>query len=164
MLNITSKFDPFKGPELESVIHTTKSQSEIWTACYLGTEDAARSFNLSVSIELNGLLDSIALERSIQSLIQRHEALRATFSTDGAYMSIYKQITLDITKIDLSKEAEITKKHALDIYIKENAHFLFDLVQGPLIKISLVKLSESNHIFKKFKYILMLFFSCPVKP
>ena len=145
MLNLNTTFDPFAGPELESVVNTTKAQSEIWIACYLGGEDAARSFNLSFSIELNGSLDSAALDRAIQTLVERHEALRATFSSDGIYMSICKKVILAITKIDLSNEEEIAKKEALDLYIKEDTHYLFDLVQGPLIKVSLLKLSENNH-------------------
>ena len=146
MLKEDINFDPFAGPELESVIKTTKAQSEIWIACYLGGEDAARSFNLSFSVELNGSLDSNALDRAIQKLVNRHEALRATFSSDGAFMSIYKELAIAVTKIDLSNEIETKKKQALDLYIKEDTHFLFDLVQGPLIKVSLLKLSENSHI------------------
>lgn len=145
MLDLNPKFDPFSGPELESVVYTTKSQSEIWTACYFGGSDAARAYNESISMDFMGSLDSIAMSRAIQTLVGRHEALRATFSTDGIYMSIYKQSTIELVTIDLSDLDENTKKQALDQYISEDAYFLFDLVHGPLLKVGLLKLSENSH-------------------
>jgi amino acid adenylation domain-containing protein len=145
MLNVTTQFDPFAGPELECVMYTTKAQSEIWTACYLGGNDAERAYNESVSMEFKGALDSTAMDRAIQTLVDRHESLRATFSTDGIYMSIYKELTIELTNIDLSNLEETAKNKALNQYIEEDAHFLFDLVKGPLIKVGLLKLSEYNH-------------------
>ena len=145
MLNLKTKFDPFAGPELECVVYTTKAQSEIWSACYLGGKDAARAFNESVSIDFIGLLDTLEMEKAIQKLVERHEALRATFSTDGAHMSIYKDFAIELTNIDLSTLDEITKKQAVDQYLKKDVHTVFDLVRGPLIKFGLLKLSEKNH-------------------
>ncbi|POY38673.1 non-ribosomal peptide synthetase [Flavobacterium alvei] len=145
MLKENTKFDPFSGPEIESVVFTTKSQSEIWTACYFGGSDAARAYNESISMEFNGSLDSIAMDRAIQTLVERHESLRATFSTDGVYMSIYKQYPTKITHLDLSNLDEIGKKEGVNKYISKDAHFLFDLVHGPLIKFGLLKLSNTEH-------------------
>jgi amino acid adenylation domain-containing protein len=145
MIDTNNKFDPFAGPEIEKVVYTTKAQSEIWTACYFGGNDAARAYNDSLTMEFIGSLDSIAMNRAIQTLVEQHEALRATFSTNGIYMSILKQLTLELTDLDLSNLDEIAKSEAWDQYLKEEAHFLFDLVQGPLIKFSLLKLSENNH-------------------
>jgi amino acid adenylation domain-containing protein len=145
MLNVDPKFDPFAGPELEFVVFTTKAQSEIWTACYFGGKDAARAYNESVSMEFNGPLDAAAMDQSIQTLVERHEALRATFSTDGIYMSIYKQLTIEVTHLDFSNLDETAIDKALQEYIDEDAHFLFDLVNGPLLKVGLLKISENNH-------------------
>jgi amino acid adenylation domain-containing protein len=146
MLDIETKFDPFGGPEIESIVNTTKSQSEIWVACYLGGEDAARSFNLSFSLELEGALDIAAMNKAIQTLVDRHESLRATFNADGSYMSILKKIEIEITNLDLSHLDENEKKQAVNQYLAEDAHFVFDLVQGPLFKVGLLQLSENNYI------------------
>lgn len=145
MLNENTLFDPFEGPELECVVYTTKAQSEIWTASYFGGKDASRAFNESITMEFDGKLNSIAMDRAIQKLVDRHEALRATFSTDGIYMSIFKQLTTKPAYLDLSNLDDIAKSEALNQYLKEEAHFLFDLVRGPLIKFGLLKLSENNH-------------------
>ena len=145
MLNVNTKFDPFAGPEIECVIYTTKAQSEIWTACYLGGKDATRAYNESISMEFNGPLDTTAMHQAIQTLVNRHESLRATFSTDGMYMSIFKEIAIEPTIIDLSDLEETAKKLATNQYINQDAHFLFNLVQGPLIKFGLLKLTDDSH-------------------
>jgi amino acid adenylation domain-containing protein len=146
MLSESINFNPFAGPELESVVYTTKAQSEIWTACYFGGSDAARAYNESISMDFTGSLDSTAMSYAIQMVVSRHDALRATFSTDGIYMSIYKESTLELVTVDLSDLEEIAKKKALDQYISDDAYFLFDLVTGPLFKVGLLKLSENNHL------------------
>lgn len=107
---MSNKFNPFQGPELESIIHTTRAQSEIWTACYFGGKDAARAYNESISIEFDGLLDYNHLDQAIQTVVERHEALRATFSTDGIYMSIVKKLTIELNHLDLSHLEENDKK------------------------------------------------------
>ena len=52
--NRTVSFNPFAGPKIEKVIHTTASQAEIWIGCTLGGEDANRGYNESVSLILKG--------------------------------------------------------------------------------------------------------------
>jgi len=145
MINENTLFDPFAGPELEYVVYTTKAQSEIWTACYLGGKDAARAYNESVSLEFHGVIDSNAMERAIQKLVERHEALRATFSTDGIYMSIFKKLSIELSFQDLSHLDKTAKSASLKQYITEEGLFVFDLVQGPLIKFGLLKLSDTEH-------------------
>ena len=145
MLDVPSRFDPFAGPELDCVVYTTKAQSEIWTACYFGGKDATRAYNESISIDFTGSLDLNSIEQAIQKLLERHESLRATFSTDGIYMSIFKELTLEITKVDVSNLDDIHKKDTIDQYIKEDINFFFNLVQGPLIKVGLLKISDKKH-------------------
>lgn len=145
MLNINTKFNPFAGPEIEHIVYTTKAQSEIWSDCLLGGKDAARAYNLSFTIEFKGTLDSTAMHQAIQKLLERHEALRATFSTDGVYMSIFKKLSLEPSFQDLSNLDSTAKSASVEQYIYDETHFLFDLVTGPLIKFGLLKLSNTEH-------------------
>ena len=92
--NITVAFNPFAGPKIEKVIHTTASQAEIWIGCALGGEDASRGYNESISLILNGELNKIAIEQAIQNLVKHHEALRSTFSTDGQFMTVFNEFTI----------------------------------------------------------------------
>jgi amino acid adenylation domain-containing protein len=145
MSDLNAKFNPFAGPELDYVVYTTKAQSEIWIDSYLGGKDAARAYNLSFTMEFDGLLDSNAMERAIQKLVERHESLRATFSTDGVYMSIFKELSIELAHHDFSNLVETEKDSSSDRYIKDEVNFLFDLVHGPLIKFGLLKFSNTKY-------------------
>ena len=138
-------FNPFKGPEIVRIIPTTQSQSEIWTACMFGGEDASRAYNESVSLILLGDLNKAALEDSIQKLIGRHEALQATFSPDGRFMTIFDKMPIETFYQDISQLQITQKNKAVNNYLSEDANNSFDLVKGPLLKIGLIRLSKLEH-------------------
>lgn len=146
MLQLETKFNPFAGPEIEHVVYTTNAQAEIWTACYFGGENATKAYNESISLEFIGDLDKNAMEIALQMLVDRHEALRATFSTDGEYMTIYKQIKIELTYKDLSLLDADSCDTVLEQYNDTASHYLFDLVQGPLIKFGLLKVTNTKHL------------------
>lgn len=75
-------FDPFAGPKLIKVISPTQSQLEIWLSCIMGGDDANRSYNESISLKLKGDLNTQAIKSAINTLQDRHEILRSTFSPD----------------------------------------------------------------------------------
>src|SRR5690606_23371183 len=141
-------FNPFSGPKLVKAIPTTQSQLEIWLSCMIGGEDANRSYNESVSLNLTGTLNHGAIGNALEKLINRHEALRSTFSSDGKLMCIHENFPLDLQLIDVSDRslAEV------DVYTKDifgkDADKSFDLQNGPLFRAYLIKLSEGNHILK----------------
>ena len=131
--------------DFESIIYTTKSQSEIWTSCYFGGDDANRAFNLLYALDFDGMLDSHAMELAIQTLVNRHEALRATFSTDGIHMSILKKLPIAINTLDLTNIEKKLQINAFYNYTSEESFYVFDLVNGPLIRVSLIKFSDLKH-------------------
>ena len=94
-------YNPFSGPVVERVVYITQPQAEIWVACQLGDSDANRAYNESVTLTLNGNLNAIALLNALQSLVSRHEALRSTFSTDGRFMTIFKNLKINKDYKDL---------------------------------------------------------------
>ncbi|WOD44518.1 non-ribosomal peptide synthetase [Hwangdonia lutea] len=145
VLNQIENFNPFAGPKIEKVIHTTSSQSEIWIACKLGGSDANRAYNESVSLILKGDLRREALGYALQTLVQRHESLRAVFSTDGSYMSILETSPIQFNVQDVSLSTASKKRETIAEYLSKDAHHVFDLVRGPLIKVGLIKTNELEH-------------------
>jgi len=138
-------FDPFAGPEITKVVHITQAQSEIWTACHLGSENANKAYNLSLSLVFNGELNHAAMQHALQTLVQRHEALRAVFSTDGRYMSIFKDLPIKFDYQDISKYPQGEKENAVANYLQREVNHLFDLVKGPLLKTGLIKIGALQH-------------------
>jgi len=132
--------------DIENVIYTTKSQSEIWTSCYFGGDDASRAFNLLYVLDFDGFLNSQAMDLAIQTLVNRHESLRATFSTDGIHMSIFEHLPINISYLDLSNIEKEGQNEAFENYTNQESCFVFDLTTGPLFRVGLIKFSDEKHI------------------
>lgn len=142
-----SNFNPFNGPEVLRVLHTTKSQGEIWIACKLGGKNANRAYNESISLDLKGEFNKQALEKAIETLINRHESLRCIFSSNGEFITILKELNTPIDFIDISPLSEEEKKNTLSRYAKKEAEYIFDLIKGPLIRFSILKTKNNHHRF-----------------
>ncbi len=143
--NDKSAFNPFGGPPIERVILTTPSQAEIWIACKLGDIDASRAYNESITLVLNGKLNKIAVQEALNGLMERHEALRSVFSTDGRFMTIFKHLNILLDDQDVSTLGDAHKTKFLKDYLAADANYVFDLLKGPLLKVGLIKLSETEH-------------------
>lgn len=141
----STSLNPFKGPKIVCIIPVTQPQAEIWTACMLGGEDANRAYNESVSLILKGDLNIAAIEVAIKELVRRHEALRATISPDGRFMTIFQEVSIEPDYHDISELGETEKNNAIENYLSEEANYIFNLTKGPLLKIRLLKLSELEH-------------------
>lgn len=144
-MQTTIDYNPFKGPVIEKVIPIIQAQAEIWIACKMGGEDASRAYNESVSLLLEGSLDKDALENAVSKMISRHEALRATFSPNGRFMTVFEDIQVALPFLDLSPQDEVTKQKTIKEYLSNDANHVFDLIKGPLLKIGVLKLSDTLH-------------------
>ena len=129
----------------QSIIHTTQSQAEIWTACKLGGIDSNRAYNESISIFLRGPLNEKTLLKAIQILVDRHDSLRSTFSNDGFSIIVSNGMSITVDNRDISSFEDIERDRLLKSYISADANYIFDLVNGPLFKVGLIKLSETEH-------------------
>ncbi|MFH7000352.1 amino acid adenylation domain-containing protein [Flavobacterium sp. FlaQc-57] len=139
------QFNPF-SPEIERVIQTTNSQQEIWSDCIFGGSDANKAYNLSVSLKLKGNLVVDTFERAVDTLVKRHEGLRATFSPDARFMCIFSNVNFEISHNDFSDLPTIEKERSIKALVKEEVNVLFDLVNGPLFRVSLLKVDEFEHL------------------
>ena len=140
--NALSK-EVYTGPPIEKVIPVTASQLEIWLSCYIGGEDANRAYNESISLRLNGPINIDALQKSMQQLVNRHEALRAVFSLDGKTMSVYEQLHIAINYQDYSGLSNGRQYDVIEVFNRADARKSFNLLDGPLARFTIFKLSET---------------------
>jgi amino acid adenylation domain-containing protein len=138
-------YDPFAGGELVRVVPTTEPQREIWLADQLGP-DASLAFNESVSLRLRGRLDAQALRVALQGLLERHDALRATFGPDGETLCVGGQGELAIPLIDLVPLADTAHTEAVDARLRHAVETPFALDQGPLFRAELLRLADNEHL------------------
>jgi amino acid adenylation domain-containing protein len=129
---------PPSGP-----ISPTPSQTEVWLSAQLGDE-ASCAFNESISLRFDGALDSSALASSLNDVIVRHDALRASFDTSGTLLHFAEDLRLDLPVVDLSSEA--SPETALKAHIEQDAKVPFNLVGGPLVRAQLLRLAADRHV------------------
>ncbi len=137
-------FDPFTNGLIQRKIEATDAQKEIWTSVQFGSE-ANCAFNESLWLELTGSLDVVALETAFQDVVARHEALRATFSPDGQFFCISAMVVPDIGHEDLSALPAAEQANAVSELQRQAATTPFDLVNGPLLRLLLVKLEDQHY-------------------
>ena len=138
-------FDPFAGPEILRLAPVTEPQAEIWAACLVGGDDASRAYNEAVSLRLAGPLDPAALHRALNTLVEQHEALRTTFSADGRFLCVAGPAPLALARHDLSPHPPAEQRAWLAAHGRREVEHPFDLVAGPLLRASLVKLAAAEH-------------------
>ncbi len=117
----------------------TEAQKEIWLAAQAGDE-ASCSFNESFNLTLDGALDEAAFRRALDLVVARHNALQIRFARTGEHFEVTPGFRIDMPLTGLPDEA------ALAAIMDREARTAFDLVNGPLARAELVKLSADRHV------------------
>ena len=138
-------YDPFTGAPLAQVVPTTEPQREIWLADQLGRE-ASLAYNESISLRFSGKLDTGALQKALQDLVSRHDALRATVSANGEELYIASEIALDVGIADHSASSALEQEAIIAAAKRRVVETPFLLDQGPLIRAEILKLDASEHL------------------
>jgi amino acid adenylation domain-containing protein len=105
-------------------------------------------FNIPIAVRLFSPLSVAVLKQGIDEIIRRHDTLRTTFATvDGQpKVVIAPTLKLTIPVVDLTGYPQ----HELETEVRrlsdEEALRPFDLAQGPLVRVSLIRLGEDAHV------------------
>ena len=136
-------FAQFPIPSCEGVAGRdglSHAQQRLWFLWQLDPE--AAGFNLPISLCLYGSLDIPALERAFSLLIERHESLRTTFFQDedhaGQRVAPAQPLTIEVHEVADMAAAQVRMTH--------EAARPFDLQQGPLLRVQLLRLGAESHI------------------
>jgi amino acid adenylation domain-containing protein len=125
---------------------TSFAQQRLWLVDQL--EPGSAFYNVPVATRLKGPLDTQALERSLAEIVRRHEALRTTISVvEGEPVQVVApSVEASLPVVDLRhlhEEAREVEAHRL---AEEEARTPFDLAQGPLIRTTLLRIGEQDHM------------------
>ncbi len=123
------------------------TQERLWFLAQLEPESAA--YNETQIIRLNGPLDISALDRSLDSLTERHDSLRVCFrEIDGQVMQVAEPLSPQrMPIVDLHTLAGDTQMVAAWTEIDTITARVFDLTQPPLWRAALIRLADDDHIF-----------------
>ncbi|NCT42247.1 MAG: amino acid adenylation domain-containing protein [Microcystis aeruginosa G11-09] len=121
------------------------AQTRLW---FLAEFESNSSFyNIPLALGLEGTLNSEILIQSLEEICARHEALRTNFITvDGIPTQIIQTRTWTVTVVDLQHLSSSEKVIASQELTQNQAIQPFDLASEPLIRTTLVVLSETEHI------------------
>lgn len=122
----------------------TEAQRQIWAVSHMGEGDA-RAYNLPLAIQWKGDLDASMLRKTINAVVQRHEAFRATFSPDGDFQLI-SPLTLDLPIVDLYALPSDQQRDQIENWRRSEATQLFNFETGPLLSVRLLTLKPDLHL------------------
>jgi amino acid adenylation domain-containing protein len=153
---LTQRFQPSKESFRQTVTiprrpvrdaaHLSYAQQRLWFLWQLDPQSTA--YQLSGVWRLLGKLNVLALQASFQTLVTRHESLRTVIQMDEAGLpqqkinadGKFELIQIDIC--DLPVPQRIQRVHEEAVRISTTP---FDLSQGPLLRIALIRASEEDH-------------------
>ncbi len=123
------------------------SQQRLWLLDQL--EPGNTAYNISIALRLKGTLNEEVLRASLAEIIRRHEALRTTFVLIGEQpvQVINPPSSPNLPKIVLQSSLEPERDAELQRLISKEAMRPFDLVNGPLLRTTLLSLDETEHVF-----------------
>ena len=122
------------------------AQQRIWFLDQLEPESPL--YNIHTGVELSGPLNVSVLQRSIAEILRRHEALRTTFAVidDRPVQVINKSAVFKLPVHDLQELDESQRRLRVSAWAEESARQRFDLTTGPLLRASLLRLGETEHV------------------
>ncbi len=122
------------------------AQEQLWLLNQLEPDNPF--YNEQAALKLHGYLNVVALEQSLNKIIARHEALRTNFRTinEQPVQVIADSLTLSVPVVDLTELLESERKIVCQQLATAEATRPFDLASSPLIRASVVKLTEVEHV------------------
>jgi amino acid adenylation domain-containing protein/non-ribosomal peptide synthase protein (TIGR01720 family) len=122
------------------------AQQRLWFVHQM--DPLSPAYHIPAAIQLSGHLDLAALERSFAETIRRHEGLRTVFPMrDGrAVQQILPAGPCRLEVIDLSDYEAAEREREVQRRATAEAGELFDLSTGPLLRVKVLRLSESEHV------------------
>ncbi|HYD81949.1 MAG TPA: condensation domain-containing protein, partial [Paucimonas sp.] len=122
------------------------AQQRLWFLQQLEPDSAA--YNMPAAVRLVGELEVPALKRAFEELVERHETLRTTFREESgeAVQVIAPQLDISLPIVDLSGLAIDAREAEVKRISEAEAAKPFRLAAGPLMRLCLLKLSETEHV------------------
>ena len=128
------------------IFPTSFAQKRLW---FLDQFDQGSPFyNIPTAVRLKGEFNVSVFQESINEIIDRHETLRTTFTVldDEPVQVISPELELQVPVIDLTElPSEFRESQALRL-ADEEARKPFDLSKGPLLRATLIKINQDEHI------------------
>ncbi|HEY2738881.1 MAG TPA: condensation domain-containing protein, partial [Thermoanaerobaculia bacterium] len=117
------------------------AQERLW---FIDQLEGGSLYNMPVALRMSGELSVAVLSRALGEVIRRHEVLRTVFP--GKQQAILPPADFALDLIDLTDLPPALREPAAVERIAEEARRPFDLARGPLLRVGLWRLDETEHL------------------
>ncbi len=106
-------------------------------------------YNLINATRIKGFFDQHILAESINLLVERHEIFKTVFQqVNGEPVQlIIPDMKIAPEVIDLSNNSTQDKAGKVQEYIDRENNLVYDLEKGPLLRVTLLKVQQDEHVF-----------------
>jgi amino acid adenylation domain-containing protein len=122
------------------------AQQRLWFFNQLDPGNSA--YNIPAAVRLKGPFNLAALEQCLNEIVKRHESLRTTFGkVDGRPTQVVAPtLTIKLPVVDLRKLPAGERDIEVRRLVTAEAQRPFDLSQGPLIRGTVLRLADEEHV------------------
>src|SRR5262245_34210001 len=122
------------------------AQERLWVLDQLDPGNPA--YNVPLAIRITGALDLEALQRTLNELIVRHEALRTRFAAaDGQPLQVVDPVRLhELSVVDLQHLNRAGREEEAITRAAAEVRKSFRLTEGPLFRVLLLRLGPKDHV------------------
>lgn len=138
----TPTASPNDPPPFE--VESTIPQQGMYVSSRLSKHVSA-SYNESVTLRFTGTVSLEKMRRAMERLIERHDALRASFDETGLVMRVATSKNIAMPVVDLSSiQNQAQQEERLQELIADETSLPFPLPEGPLFRCQMVLLGSDR--------------------
>ncbi|HEU5375939.1 MAG TPA: amino acid adenylation domain-containing protein [Ktedonobacteraceae bacterium] len=122
------------------------AQQRLWFLHQMAPDNPV--YNVSSAIAITGPLQKQVLERSLNALVRRHQILRTRFVVQEGQpvQQIDPPQPLSLPVVDLTGLSATEREAQVPSLCRQEARRPFDLAQGPLLRLQLLRLDTFDHL------------------
>ncbi|MBA2237541.1 MAG: amino acid adenylation domain-containing protein, partial [Lysobacter sp.] len=111
-------------------------------------ESGSSQYNIPNALTLRGVLNKVALQKALDTLMERHEVLRTTYAEvdDVAVQLVNPPTSFPIDEVDLSELDEAARVLEIARLVRLEANMAFDLARDRMLRARLLRSSATDHV------------------
>ncbi|HSE17010.1 MAG TPA: amino acid adenylation domain-containing protein, partial [Pyrinomonadaceae bacterium] len=140
------QLEPIKPVPRGGQLPLSFGQERVWFLEQL--QPGTSAYTIPAPVRLTGPVDVTALQRAFTEIIRRHESLRTRFiNLEGTPVQVIREPgEFDLPVNDLTHLTEERQDAEVKRLASEDAQRPFDLTEGKLLRVTLLRLGVENHV------------------
>lgn len=140
------EIEPILPQTRPEILPLSFAQQRLWFLEQLSP--GLSTYNVPISFRITGKLKIDILQQSLNEIIYRHEILRTTFHEIGEKSTqvIAPSSSVQLAMRDFTDLPTAERETRIQQHLQAEAKRPFDLTKGPLLRVSIVRLGNADHV------------------